>query len=123
MPETPGFGLDDEHDHEHAFPPFQERNIADLYTTDGSNIRVDHLYVASADLQPCPSCGGECVSPGLIGLVLDEESAVLSPEETLLLINRLQRTVNAVLETMEDPPDMDREAARLALPRSGPDQP
>ena len=116
--------MPDDHDHGHEAPPFQSRNIARLFTDDGSEISVDHLYAASADLAPCPDCGGACVSAGMIGLdVLVDGPVLLSPEEALLLINRLQRAVNVVLETMEDPPDMDREAARLALPRSGPDQP
>ena len=117
MPENPEPG------HEHDVPPFRERNIAELYTADGSEIRVDHLYVATADLEPCPDCGGEVVSAGLVGLVVDGSPAVLSSEEALLLANRLTRAADVALEAMEDPPDMDREAARLAIPRSGPDQP
>ena len=111
-----------DHEHDHDTPPFRERNIAELFTTDGSTIRVDHLYVAGENLQPCPNCGGECVSAGLVGLVIDDTPAVLTAEEALLVINRLERAVNAVLETLEDPPDMDREASRLLIPR-GPDQP
>lgn len=115
-------GRDPGHDHEHEFPPFRSRNLTELSTTDGSEISVDHLYVAADDLEPCPNCGGACVSAGLIGLSVDASAAVLSPEEALLLINRLQRAVSLVLETLEDPPDMDREAARLGFPAS-PDHP
>jgi hypothetical protein len=42
----------------------------------------------------------------------DDASMVMTPEDALMLANRLTRAANLVLETMEDAPDVEREAAR-----------
>lgn len=106
--------IPENHGHEfHEHPAPRERNIADFETADGTSIRIDHLFIAAEDLEPCPNCGGQCVSAGLVGLVLDEVPAVLSPEEALMVANRLTRAANLVLETLEDAPDPEREAVRF----------
>ena len=98
---------------------FRERNIGRIDTGE-DEISVDHLY----DSEPaaCPGCGGRCVAPGLVALTVTDESVLLTPEEALLLANRLTRAANLVLETMEDAPDAEREAARFgAVPDYPPD--
>lgn len=115
MTNTPG-----EHGHEHA-PVFRDRIIGTVFTGHDEEITVGHVYDSAAE--PCPGCGGPCVSAGMIALdVLADGPALLTPEEALLLANRLTRAANLVLETMEDAPDAEREAARFgAVPDYPPD--
>lgn len=103
--------------HEHETGPHQHsdlvaRNVWTGVTTDGSRISIDHLY--PAEPEPCCACGGDCITAGLVGLILDDAVAMLTPEEAGLLANRLTRAENLVLEMTEDTPDPDREAARYA---------
>jgi hypothetical protein len=112
MPDT-GQPEPGEHGHElHA------RNIGRVFTADDDEIAVDHLY--DHDSEPCPNCGGKCITAGLVGLVLNTESAMLTPDEALLLADRLKRAADLVLETLEDPPDLEREAARFGMPEGSP---
>jgi hypothetical protein len=98
-----------DHDHETA-PPGRVRNIATLFLEDGTGIAISHLY--PPELQECPDCGSSYVSAGLVGMTVDDPESAMTPEEALLLANRLTRAANFVLEMMEDPPDIEREAAR-----------
>jgi len=52
--------------------------------------------------------------------VLNTESAMLTPDEALLLADRLKRAADLVLETLEDPPDLEREAARFGMGEGSP---
>lgn len=110
MTGTPG------HDHdEHPMP--YVRNLAVLAFEDGTEITIDHVFAPGAE--PCPDCGSPSIAPGLVGMTVDDPRVLMSVEEALVLINRLTRAVNLVLEAQEDPPDPVREAARFgAVPDS-----
>jgi hypothetical protein len=106
MPENPA-------GHEHPGPVIRERLILSMEVSgDAAEVQVGHVYPAGT--VPCPDCGEACESAGCVSLdVLADGPALLAPEEALLIANRLTRAANLVLETMEGPPDIDREAARL----------
>jgi hypothetical protein len=108
------------------------RTIGYLETDQGDRVRVDHVYLPG--VHQCGNCQGDCVDPGAIGLVIfpaisdgDPEAdvrpatAMMTPAETLILINRLTRAANLALETSEDPPDLSREMQRLTLEGTGDD--
>ena len=116
MPQTPE---PPEPGHEHQHRPPRKRNIGRVFTEAGDEIAVDHLY--DPDPDPCPDCGGDCIAAGMIGMTAGSITVTLIPEEALLLASRLERAVNVVLETMEDPPDIERDMARFAP--AGPGEP
>jgi hypothetical protein len=96
---------------EHEHPQLHRRNITVLFTGDDTEISVDHLY--SPETGTCGDCGGIAIAPGMIALGMSSPEAWMTAEEALLVINRLTRAVNVVLETAEDAPDPEREAVRF----------
>ena len=104
-----------EHDDGCGHPPLRARNIGYLNAEDGSEISVDHLYVAGPETCSRDGCGNPAVSPGLIGLTLDDAMGMFTPAEALLIANRLTRAANIVLEAEEQLPDIEREAARHVI--------
>jgi len=104
-----------EHQDGCGHPPLRYRNIAFLVTGDGSEISVDHLYVAGPETCSHDGCDNPAVSPGMVGLALDDAEGVFTPAEALLIANRLTRAANIVLEAEEQLPDIEREAARHTI--------
>jgi hypothetical protein len=94
------------------------RTIGRLYSeATEADITVEHVYLPDGSFS-CDDCGNPGHDPGMVGLMIDagvenNASVLLSPEEALLLINRLQRAVSLVLESGEEVPDIEREAARF----------
>ena len=107
----------------HECIPLNTRTIWDYDTgdPDGTMITVDHVYMPDGTVT-C-HCGAPAHDPGAVGLLMTDEnhsiSAVLEPEVALTLANRLARAASLALESQEQPPDVEREAARLA-PRGAP---
>lgn len=95
------------------------RTVGMVHGTDGSAISVDHVFLPEGAFT-CDDCGEPGHDPGGVGLFLDEGEegspfarALLTPEEALVLANRLQRAASLVLESLEDVADIEREAARF----------
>jgi DNA-binding helix-hairpin-helix protein with protein kinase domain len=101
------------YEHEHQENPLRERVILNMAVSGtDTEVQVGHVY--QAGIAPCPCCGEECEAAGYVSLdVLSDGPALLAAEEALLVANRLTRAANLVLETMEDPSDIEREVARL----------
>lgn len=96
--------------------PLRTRTIWFLPLDDqDSSVSVDHVYIAEGAAGPCQDCGKPAHDPGFVGLMVGEENALLTAEEALTLANRLQRAASLVLESGEDVPDIEREAARFAV--------
>jgi hypothetical protein len=100
--------------------PFRTRTV---YLTEsevnGTEIRIDHVYAPDGVL-PCEECGGPARDPGLVGIFMtgtdgQDVAALLGPGEAALLALRIQRAVNLIMESDEDLPDIEREAARFAM--------
>lgn len=110
---------------EHVHVPARRRTIGRLYPGDGrSFVVVDHVFAPEGVLF-CGECGDPAHDPGMVGLLLDEDAddeevppaeVLLTYEEALVLANRLQRAAALVLESGEERPDIEREAARFAVP-------
>jgi hypothetical protein len=81
-------------------------------------VQIDHIYFSGA-------CGHGPVDPGSVGLAVasaaeddsaaDPEpvSAIMSPEQALLVADRLTRAAQLVLAAQEEPDDAERELLRL----------
>ncbi|HEY2088257.1 MAG TPA: hypothetical protein VGH54_19850 [Mycobacterium sp.] len=101
------------------------RTLGHVHTDDDTVVVVEHVYEPEG-AAPCGDCGGPAHDPGMVGLVISGEredgtldvpvSALLTAEDALVLANRLQRAASLVLESGEDCPDIEREAARFAPP-------
>ena len=105
-----------EHDRDHEGPCLQARAIYHMTLDDEPRERdllVEHVYLPEGAAK-CENCGKPHQDPGLVGLIVGDESALLTAEEALVLANRLTRAANLVLEAEEDVADIEREAARLA---------
>lgn len=106
---------------EHDSVPLRARCVGYVHTeADHVDVTVDHLYAPEGAF-PCDECGEPGHDPGLVGLALsdgdDHASAMLTAEEALVLANRLTRAASLVLESAEDMPDLDREAAKFGTPQ------
>ena len=96
--------------------PLRSRSLLHLHAA-GTTICVDHVYEAEgAGTCEHDGCDGLSHDPGMVGLMLHDEdgttSALLDAGDALLLAERLQRAASLVLESEEDAPDIEREAAR-----------
>lgn len=110
---------------EHVHVPVRTRTIGRLHPEDGTSfVVVDHVFAAPGAIH-CQECGKPAHDPGMIGLLVDEDvdddetppaEVMLTYEEALVLANRLQRAAALVLEAGEERPDIEREAARFAVP-------
>ena len=109
-----------EHDHE-GHVHSRTRNIWHEILDDGEGdddgtlIAVDHLYLPDGSFA-CSDCGAPGHDPGMVGLIVGEGSALLEPELALIVANRLTRAANLILESREEPPDIEREAHRFGAP-------
>jgi len=79
-------------------------------------LMVEHVWLSGDD--PCGNCGKPSHDPGMVGLMLGGEHAIMTAEEALVLANRLTRAANLVLEAQEDVPDLERDMARFAAAAS-----
>jgi hypothetical protein len=109
-----------EHDHEDHICS-RTRNIWHVILDDGEGdddgtlIAVDHVYLPDGSFT-CSDCGRPGHDPGMVGLIVGEGSALVEPEVALTIANRLTRAASLILESHEDPPDIEREAHRLGAP-------
>ncbi|HEX3960914.1 MAG TPA: hypothetical protein VHZ03_30565 [Trebonia sp.] len=81
---------------------------------DDSFVAVDHVYLPEGAADPCEDCGRPAHDPGMVGLMVSEGDALMTAEQALVVANRLTRAASLVLESGEDCPDIEREAARYA---------
>jgi hypothetical protein len=75
---------------------------------------VEHIWIRDGEAGPCDHCEKPAHDPGMVGLMLGGEHAVMTAEEALVLANRLTRAASLVLESQEDVPDLERDMARFA---------
>lgn len=102
-------------------PPVRARTILHLHLDDGSFVAVDHVYEPEGSATCSEDgCGAPAHDPGMVGLLLSDDdttaSALMSAGDALILAERLQRAASLVMESMEDTPDLEREAARYGSP-------
>ena len=102
--------------------PLRTRNVLEMELDDEETaVAVDHVYLPEGTAGTCPHCGGPGHNAGLVGLTVSNDeyeqiTGLMAPEQALLLANRIVRAANLVLESTEDPPDVEREAARYSTP-------
>jgi hypothetical protein len=104
-------------EHSPEAPAVRSRTVYHMILDDEPEERdllVEHVYIPEGEAGECPHCGRPAHDPGLVGLVVGDSSALLTAEEALTVANRLTRAANLVLESEEDVPDIEREAARLS---------
>jgi hypothetical protein len=107
-------------EHEAEAVPAKIRTVGLLFLDDQEEgaIGVDHIYLAEGSFD-CEDCGSPGHDPGHVGLTADDGEViarmVLTAPEALVLANRLQRAASLVLESEEQVPDIEREAARFAV--------
>lgn len=107
--------------------PARSRRVITMCTDiDDALISVEHVYLPEGQAGKCceGGCEGDAHDPGMVGLIMTGESevtvsALLTAAEALTLANRLQRAAALVLESEEDVPDIEREAARLTAAPEG----
>jgi len=80
---------------------------------DGTFIAVDHLYLPDGSFT-CDDRGRPGHDPGMVGLIVGDSSALLDAELALTLADRLTRAAHLVLESQEEPADIERDVARFA---------
>lgn len=108
--------------------PLRARVVGAIYPCEDSTVIVAHLFEPEGSSGECDNdgCGNDAHDPGLVDLtVLHGEDGVavqMFPGEALELANRLERAANLVLESAEDVPDVEREAARFAPHRECSDE-
>ena len=83
---------------------------------EGIVVEVEHVYLAEQDVGTCENCHLPHRNPGMVGLIVGEGSALMEPELALIVANRLTRVANLILESREEPPDIEREAHRFGAP-------
>lgn len=98
------------------------RTLGRVHPDDDTVIVVEHVYEAEG-ASPCEHCGTPAHDPGMVGLIINSEdgdgtptftSVLLTAEDALTLANRLERGASLILESTEDSPDIEREAAKFA---------
>lgn len=108
--------------------PLRTRTVYVLHgEIGGDHITVDHVYAPEGAF-PCDECGKPGHDPGMVGLAMSGDdqqfaTAMLTAEEALVLANRLQRAASLVMESDEDVPDVEREAARFTVVEDEPGEP
>ena len=95
--------------------PLRSRTIYHTLLDDGKDLLIEHVYLPEGAAGKCvhDDCDNPAHDPGMAGLVLGDETALLSAEEALTIANRLVRVANLILESEEDPSDIERDMARL----------
>jgi hypothetical protein len=100
----------------------RSRILGCVHPDEDTVIIVEHVYEPEG-ASTCEHCGDAAHDPGMVGLVINSEdgdgtpsvsSVLLTAEDALVLANRLQRGASLVLESAEDNPDIEREAAKFA---------
>jgi hypothetical protein len=95
--------------------PLRTRTLWHMLCDDEETVvMVDHVYIPEGAAGTCDDCGKPAHDPGLVGLIVGEDSALLSAEQALALANRLTKAAELVLESEEDVPDVERDIARFA---------
>lgn len=98
------------------------RTLGCIHPDEDTVIVVEHVYEPDG-ASSCEHCGNPAHDPGMVGLVISSEdedgtaqasSVLMAAEDALTLANRLTRAASLVLESAEDNPDIEREAARFA---------
>lgn len=100
--------------------PIRERTLGCMHVDDeGTTVTVQHVFAREGSFV-CDDCGKPGHDPGFVRLVLDygDDGAhvVLTAEQALVLANRLTRGASLILESAEDVPDIEREAAKFSVP-------
>lgn len=100
--------------------PIRERTLGCMHMDDdGTTVTVQHVFAREGSFV-CDDCGKPGHDPGFVRVVLDdgecEMHALLTAEMALLLANRLTRGASLILESAEDVPDIEREAAKFSAP-------
>lgn len=99
----------------------RSRTVGHIHPDDDTVIAVEHVY-ATEGAHQCDDCGAPAHDPGMVGMVISREddedgdgftSVLMDAEDALVLANRLTRAASLVLESAEDNPDIEREAARF----------
>jgi hypothetical protein len=104
-----------------AASELRTRMIGYLETSlDLADITVDHVWLPDGEYT-CPGCGSGR-DPGMVGLLItdsddDTVRVLLTDREALWLADRLTRGAHLVMESGEEPPDVEREAARFTEAR------
>lgn len=99
--------------------PLRTRTLYTMFGDDDETmVSVEHVYLPEGAAGPCQDCGNPAHDPGMVGLIVGEGSALLSPDEALVLANRLTKAAELVLESEEDAPDVERDMARFAAAAS-----
>ena len=86
----------------------------DLDNDEDAFVAVDHVYLPEGAAGICCHCDQPAHDPGMVGLIVSEGQAVLTAEQALVVANRLQRAASLVLESDEEPADLERDVARFA---------
>ena len=95
--------------------PLRTRTIWHMLCDDDETaVLVEHVYLPEGAAGTCDHCGGLAHDPGLVGLIVGDDSALLSAKQALALANRLTKAAELVLESEEDVPDVERDMARFA---------
>ena len=110
-----------EHDHDgHVHPEHVHSRTRNIWNTilddgggddDGTLIAVDHVYLPEGSFDDCGDPGHD---PGLVGIIVGDGGALLEPELALVLADRIKRAAHLVLESREEPADIERDMARFA---------
>jgi hypothetical protein len=110
---------------ENSAIPLRKRTLGIIHAEDGNSlVAVDHVYAPDGAFT-CHDCGKPGHDPGMVGLFVDDANdeddqgiatVMLTAAEALVLANRLQRAAALILESGEDRPDIEREAARFEVP-------
>jgi hypothetical protein len=104
--------------------PLRSRALLHMHVDEDAFIGVDHVYLPEGQAGTCDhdECGNPAHDSGMVGLAImdgeDQASVLLTAEQALVLANRLQRAASLILESEEDLPDMEREAARFGNERT-----
>ena len=102
-----------------AVPPPRSRTVGVIHPEEGDAlVAVEHVYAPEGAFA-CDDCGAPGHDPGMVSLFVDDAdddktTVLLTAAEALVLANRLQRAAGLILESAEDAPDVEREAARFA---------
>src|ERR1700683_1490764 len=100
--------------------PLHTRDIALIHPYgDGASILVQHVYAPDGSGWHYAEDGGSAShDPAPVAVTMTDgegqATTLMSAENALLLANRLTRAASLVLESGEQRPDVEREAARFA---------
>lgn len=103
--------------------PVRTRSAGTLFLDEDASVHVDHVFLAEGKAGTCDhdGCNEPAHDPGGVGITVCEDddtdvTVVMSPLQALWLANRLTRAANFALESGEEPPDLERDIARITGP-------